>query len=196
MLERHNICSKRMDRWRTMKISQNSIFKDIKIIDAFGSDDERGNFSKVFQDDTFRQYDLNFEIKELYYSVSQKDVIRGMHFQIPPYEHDKLVHVISGSVLDVIVDLRRHSDTYKQYITIPLSGKMKRAIFIPRGFAHGFLSLENGTVMLYCVSSVYYKDADCGIRYDSIGFDWQTASPIVSQRDLCFATLEEYESPF
>ena len=179
-----------------MKISSHEVFEDVKIIDLFDSMDERGGFTKLFHSDSFMQAGLDFEIKEIYYSVSQKDVIRGLHFQIPPSEHGKLVHVISGKVIDVIVDLRKNSTTYKKYITIELNGNQKKAVYIPKGFAHGFKALEDGTVMQYCVSSVYDADADSGIRYDSIGYDWNTPEPIMSKRDKSFVSMEDFVSPF
>lgn len=179
-----------------MRIRNHDVFSDIKIIDLFDSRDERGSFTKLFHSGLFLQGELNVEIQEVYYSVSQKDVIRGLHFQLPPSEHEKIVHVISGKVIDVIVDLRKNSSTYKEYITIDLNGEQKKAVYIPKGFAHGFKSMEDGTIMQYCVSKVYDAEADSGIRYDSIGFNWKTDTPILSERDKSFVSLEMFESPF
>lgn len=179
-----------------MMVLPHKEFNDIKIIDVFSNQDVRGEFTKLFSHDMYMQAGIDMEIKEAYYSVSQKDVIRGMHFQLPPYEHAKIVHVLSGSVLDVIVDLRKRSDTYKKCIAIQLDANKRQAIYIPKGFAHGFKALEEGTVMQYYVSSVYVGEADSGIRYDSIGFKWDCEKPIVSARDKQFVALEEFESPF
>lgn len=179
-----------------MKIVAHEVFPDIKIIDNFWAEDTRGKFIKVFNDDEFRKNGIRFNMKETYYSYSGKNVIRGMHFQLPPYEHEKILHVLSGSVLDVIVDLRKDSPFFKKCIKIPLSARKPQAIYIPKGFAHGFLSKEDNTVMLYYVSSCYHKDADSGIKWDTIGIEWETENPIISSRDSSFISLEEFVSPF
>lgn len=179
-----------------MKIYDCPLMNDIKIIEAFHNEDARGGFVKFYSGDEFRAAGIDFSVKEIYYSVSAKNVIRGMHFQLPPYDHDKLVHVMSGKVMDVVVDLRKGSSSYGKYFTIQLEGYSKRAVYIPRGFAHGFKSLENGTVMQYCVGSVYNREADSGIRYDSIGLDWECEEAIVSDRDRSFISLAEFQTPF
>lgn len=179
-----------------MKIYDCSFMNDVKIIEAFHNADARGGFTKFYNEDKFRAAGINFSIKEIYYSVSEKNVIRGMHFQLPPYDYDKLVHVVSGRVMDVVVDLRKGSSSYGKYVTIQLEGHSKRAVYIPRGFAHGFKTLEDGTVMQYCVGSVYNREADSGIRYDSIGLDWECEEAIVSDRDKRFVTLAEFQTPF
>lgn len=171
-------------------------FRDIKVIDNFYSYDIRGNFIKLFHQSSYQDMGFNTELKEIYYSTSQKDVIRGMHFQLPPYDHDKIIHVISGGVIDVVIDLRKNSPDYKQCLEIHLSGNKPRSIYIPRGFAHGFKCLENNTVMLYQVTSEYREQCDTGIAYNSIGYDWKVEDPIVSERDKNFVSLNEFVSPF
>ena len=178
-----------------MKIKY-SEFQDIKIIENAYAYDMRGNFIKTFNEEEFLRLGLNADFKETYYSTSQKDVIRGMHFQLPPYEHDKIIHVICGSVIDVIVDLRKESKNYKRHIAIRLTGNRPRSIYIPKGFAHGFQCLENNTIMLYQVTTGYQPNCDSGIAYDSIGYDWKIEDPILSERDQHFITLEEFASPF
>lgn len=171
-------------------------FSGIKVIENFYQYDIRGNFVKLYNAEQFEMRGLNVELKEIYYSTSQKDVIRGMHFQMPPYEHDKIVHVIKGSAIDVVLDLRKSSPNYKKYYEIHLSGNKPKSIYIPKGFAHGFKCLENDTVMLYHVTSGYSPEADMGIAYDSIGYDWNIADPIISERDSNFISLEKFNSPF
>lgn len=171
-------------------------FEDIKVIESNHAMDERGSFTKIFNEAEFLSMGLQTEYKETYFSISHKDVIRGMHFQIPPYDHEKLVHVIAGAIVDVIVDLRKESPNYKKYIAIPLTAERRQSIYIPKGFAHGFKSLEDNTVMLYQVASGYQPNSDSGIAYDSIGFDWEIDMPILSKRDLEFVGLEEFISPF
>lgn len=165
-------------------------------IENFFSSDQRGSFNKVFNYTEFAKNELQTEFKEIYYSNSYRDVIRGMHFQIPPFDHEKLVHVIRGSVLDVVVDLRKKSPTYGEYITFELNEGNANSIYIPKGFAHGFRALEDFTTMLYCVAEVYNKESDEGIRWDSIGLDWNTDNPILSDRDKGFCVLSQFASPF
>ncbi len=179
-----------------MNIIEHQIFNEVKIIENFCAFDLRGSFIKIYNEDTFREMGIDSTTRETYYSISKKDTIRGMHFQQPPMDHDKIVHVVRGDVVDVIVDLRKSSSNYKRAISIHLSGNRPRSIYIPKGFAHGFKCLENDTIMLYNCSTVYSPEHDRGIRYDSIDYDWELADPIISDRDLSFPTLQEFESPF
>lgn len=179
-----------------MTVREHEIIKEIKMIDNFNADDERGEFVKIYNDDAFNDCGIQMQIQEIFYSVSHKNVIRGMHFQTPPYDHDKLVHIIAGSVKDVIVDLRKDSPTYQQSICIELSAEKKQAVYIPSGFAHGFLCLEDNTVMMYMVSEGYAAAHDAGIRWNSIDMDWNVENPIISKRDSKFVSLKEYPSPF
>lgn len=168
----------------------------LRLIHNFNNEDLRGEFIKVYSEEVFQHHRLPFEVKETYYSISKKNVIRGMHFQTPPCEHEKLVHVIKGSVLDVVLDLRKESNTYGQYISVYLDEKEKKALYIPKGFAHGFKSLEDDTVMLYQVSFGYVPECDKGIRWNSFGFDWKTDNPIVSKRDNDLCKFENFNSMF
>ncbi len=171
-------------------------FEGVYIINNFVAEDERGTFVKTFNVQDFINNKLNFEIRESYYSISQKDVIRGMHFQLPPSDHEKLVYVPRGSILDVVVDLRKKSSTYKKFISIELSAENRKSIFIPKGFAHGFKALENNTITVYNVGTEYDTLSDSGISYNSLGFDWDVHDPILSKRDLEFLKLNEFNSPF
>lgn len=180
-----------------MQIFSDINIPDIKIIELFDSKDSRGEFVKLYNEEFYLGKGIHFPIKEIYYSVSNKNVIRGMHFQLPPYEHEKIVHLISGKIIDVVVDLRKNSYTYGKYTAIELSGINKKAVYIPKGFAHGFMTLENNTVMQYCVGSVYNRDCDSGVRYDSFGYNWNgNVDFVVSERDLSFIGLDEFNSPF
>ena len=104
-----------------------------------------------------------------------------MHYQKYPFEHDKIVTCLSGSILDVIVDLRHGSKTFGKYKKINLSADLNKSIFVPKGFAHGFLALEESTV-LYATNSPYSEKNDVGIKWDSFGFSWPIKKPIVSDR--------------
>ncbi|WP_375325921.1 dTDP-4-dehydrorhamnose 3,5-epimerase family protein [Flagellimonas sp. GZD32] len=159
--------------------------------------DIRGSFFKTFHYNIFKENGLETNWKEEYFSISHLNVIRGMHFQNPPDDHAKVVTCLSGSVKDVVVDLRKDSKTFKQYIAVTLNAaSSNRMLYIPRGCAHGFLSLENNTLLHYKVSSVYSKTNDTGILWDSIGYEWNCKTPILSERDQKHFTLSEFESPF
>lgn len=167
-----------------------------KVLTLPASTDARGSFVKSFHETALKTHDIDFVLRESYFSFSKKDVIRGMHFQLPPFDHNKIVFCPVGSILDVMVDLRKESPTFRQYFAYELSAEKHQALYIPEGFAHGFKSLTEGAMTYYLVSSEYNKEHDTGIRYDSIGFDWGVAQPLLSARDLSFGTLDDFESPF
>lgn len=171
-------------------------FDGLYILETTNFKDNRGNFQKLFNFDSFREHNLDTDFKEFYYSVSQKGVVRGMHFQVPPCDHTKLVYVSAGSIKDVVIDLRKKSHTYNQIFSLELNADDAKYLYIPKGFAHGFLSLENGTITNYAQSTCYSKEQDCGILYNSIDYNWNENNPIVSERDLSFNTLSLFKSPF
>lgn len=170
--------------------------RGVYIIETQGFEDERGIFVKTFHKDIFMKRKLNITFRESFYSISKKDVIRGMHFHLPPKDHAKLIYVTNGAILDVVLDLRNGSPTYGQYVSTELSRENKGMIFIPTGCAHGFLSLQDDTCTVYLQSSTYSKEHDTGIRYNSFGMDWNIKKPIVSKRDLDFILLKDFISPF
>ncbi|MBP2833877.1 dTDP-4-dehydrorhamnose 3,5-epimerase [Aquimarina sp. U1-2] len=164
-------------------------------LDSF--EDNRGSFFKTFHSDVFEEKGLCCNWKEEYFSVSNKNVIRGMHFQTPPMDHDKIVTCLTGSVLDVVIDLRKNSPQFKKYATFKLdSNTLDKMLYIPKGCAHGFMSLEDNTLMYYKVSSVYSPENDKGIHWNSIGFEWNVIKPIVSERDKNHPSLKDFQSPF
>lgn len=158
-------------------------------IDNFVQKDERGSFVKTFNSDAFKKEGFDFEFKESFYSVSQKNVIRGMHFQVPPFDHEKLVYVVAGEVIDVVVDVRKNSPAFGQYLVVNLSAGNCKSLLIGKGFAHGFLTITDKAVMHYSTTSVYSKDHDRGIKWDCFGYDWPVSKPIVSDRDQNFDRL-------
>lgn len=158
--------------------------------------DDRGCFVKTFHEDIFKEKGLESIFRESYYSESKKNVIRGMHFQTPPHDHAKIATVIVGEITDVILDIRKNSPTFGEYITVNLSRKNRKSVYIPRGFAHGFCSLEDDSVVYYMTSSVYAPQNDKGIRWDSFGCNWDVNDPIISQRDANFICFNEFLSPF
>jgi dTDP-4-dehydrorhamnose 3,5-epimerase len=158
--------------------------------------DQRGALVKTFHAGQFAGLGIEFEPREEFFSTSARDVLRGLHFQLPPAAHAKLVYCIVGRVLDVVVDLRRQSGTYGQWHARELGASNREMLFIPVGFAHGFLSLEDGSTMVYQTSTVHSPAHDAGVRWDSIEFDWPAIRPVLSDRDQQFPPLEEFESPF
>ncbi|NLJ83235.1 MAG: dTDP-4-keto-6-deoxy-D-glucose epimerase [Bacteroidales bacterium] len=158
--------------------------------------DNRGGFQKIFSKNIFQENDLDSDFQEFYYSISNQNVIRGMHFQTPPYEHTKLVFVNQGSIVDVVLDLRKHSPTYGQFFCCELDAKDGKVLYIPKGLAHGFCAKEDNTIVNYMQTSVYNKEHDQGILYNSFGFNWQVNQPILSERDLSFETFEQFKTPF
>ena len=168
----------------------------LKLITLKESKDNRGSFIKTFNQDFFKLNELEVVFKESYYSISAKDVIRGMHFQIPPAEHIKLVYVNQGAIKDIILDIRSQSPTYGQYLSIKIDSTNPVLIYIPVGCAHGFLSLEDNTMVTYLQSSCYNSDCDKGIRYDSFGFDWGIKDPVISVRDQNFPAFSAVKSAF
>jgi dTDP-4-dehydrorhamnose 3,5-epimerase len=158
--------------------------------------DDRGLFNKTYHQEMFKKEGVDIDIKEQFYTVSSKNVLRGMHFQLPPYHHDKLVSCLSGSIMDVVLDLRKTSKTYKQFDVFELKENDGQIIYIPSGVAHGFLSLEDNSGVLYNVSKVYHPKFDCGISWDSFNFDWKCSNPIISERDQKHMALSQFKTPF
>lgn len=178
-----------------MKIIETG-FSGLFLIQHRVFEDHRGLFIKTYNQAQFLELGIDLEIQERYFSVSKKNVIRGMHFQIPPFDHFKLVSVLQGSILDVVLDLRKNSETYGKYFQVRIDAKDGVTIFIPKGFAHGFLALTDNSLVEYNQTSGYDQASDAGIRYDSFGFDWGVTSPFLSIRDLNFDEFKTFNSPF
>ena len=168
----------------------------LKLIHLNEFKDNRGSFIKVFNEDFFHENGLETDIKESYFSISAKNVIRGMHFQIPPAEHTKLVYVNQGSILDVVLDIRKNAETYGKFFSYKITQENPTLVFIPAGCAHGFLSLEDQTMVTYLQSSVYNKACDTGILWNSFGMEWKIENPIISDRDDSFIKFKNFNSYF
>jgi dTDP-4-dehydrorhamnose 3,5-epimerase len=158
--------------------------------------DQRGGFVKTFHRDIFQGFGVAPVFVEEFYSTSAQGVIRGMHFQTPPADHAKYVCCLVGAVRDVILDLRKGSPTYGRHHAVELSAENRLGFYIPSGFAHGFLSLTQGAMMLYKTTSVHTPACDAGILWDGFGYDWGLTAPTVSARDAAFPALERFTSPF
>jgi dTDP-4-dehydrorhamnose 3,5-epimerase len=159
-------------------------------------DDVRGRFIKVFHTQAFAANGLETNFAEEYYSVSNNNVVCGMHFQLPTMDHVKVVYCVQGAVLDVVTDLRLGSPTYGQSAVIELSSAKANSIYIPKSMAHGFCSLCDNSIMVYKVSSVYSPEQDDGILWNSVGVEWPTRQAILSERDQTFTPFEKFVSPF
>lgn len=169
--------------------------KGAYLISDFYVGDNRGGFTKCFEKDVYKEAGIDFYLNETFASRSMKNVIRGLHFQTHNPQA-KIVSVVVGKVWDVIVDLRPDSDTYKKWIAHELSADNHLSFYVPRGFAHGFASLEENTVMLYQCDGKYNPETDTGIRFDDpdIGIEWpidRTIS-IHSKRDMNLPSFEMY----
>lgn len=159
--------------------------------------DQRGNFIKIFHKEIFKNFGLATDFKEEYYSISKPRVLRGMHFQLPPKDHTKLITCIAGCVIDVVVDIRKNSNTYGQYCIFELNENKFKSIYIPSGFAHGFYVIgSKNAIMLYKVTSVFSKEHDYGIHWNSIGIPWPDNNPIVSCKDENLPHLDYFNNIF
>ena len=171
-------------------------FEGLLILQTVTFQDNRGGFQKLFNYDFFKGNGLDYDFREFYYSVNKANVVRGMHFQTPPFDHTKVVYVSRGRIKDVVVDIRKNSKTYGKCFSIELDDQKGQYLYIPKGFAHGFVSFEDGSIVNYAQTTCYAKDNDCGIDATSIGFDWGVENPIRSGRDLTFEKLNDFNSPF
>lgn len=158
--------------------------------------DERGIFIKTFHQDVFKENGLETDFLEEYYSFSYKRVLRGLHFQMPPMDHVKLVYCVSGKVLDVVVDLRVGSPSYGDFEIFKLSDEKANMIYIPKGLAHGFYVLSENTIMIYKVTTIFSPEHDTGILWNSVGVPWPDEKPIISKRDSEFKAFKDFKNPF
>lgn len=159
--------------------------------------DERGYFYESYNKETLENT-LGFSIDFVQdnESLSAKDVLRGLHFQKAPFEQAKLVRVIKGSVTDVCVDIRSESPTFGKHIKVELSDRNKHLLFIPAGFAHGFVTREDNTIFSYKCSSFYKKDSENSIYWNDqdLGIDWEVNDPIISDKDKSAKSLKEFNT--
>lgn len=158
--------------------------------------DERGVFTKPFRRSLIDKKGVHFDVAESFYTNSTANVLRGMHFQLPPADQSKMVYCVVGRVLDVILDLRVGSPTFGQHVVFELSAAEHNAIYLPSGIAHGFYVLEAPALLIYSVTSEYAPALDSGVRWDSFGMRWPTNTPVVSDRDSRLQTLDTFRSPF
>ncbi len=181
-----------------MEIVETGI-KDLVIIKPRVFEDDRGYFFESYNKIHFLEKGIDVNFVQDNESMSMKNVLRGLHFQKPPFTQGKLVRVMRGSVLDVAVDLRKNSPTYGKWASIVLSDKNKWMYWVPAGFAHGFLTLEDYTVFFYKCTNVYNKDSEASLLWkDShLSIDWgRDINPILSDKDKIAPRFEDFDSPF
>lgn len=158
-------------------------------------DDVRGSFVKTFSRSVFEAHGASIDLLEEFYSTSHRHVIRGMHFQLPPHDHMKVVYCAVGTVADVLLDLRKGSG-YGRVAQVQLSADEPSLVFIPRGVAHGFCSLSDFSLMVYKTSTEHAPSADAGVLWNSFGHTWPCQTPILSERDQRHPALADFDSPF
>ncbi len=172
--------------------------KDLLIIKPRVFADARGYFFESYNETVFKQNGINANFVQDNQSLSNTGVLRGLHFQAPPFEQGKLVRVITGAVLDVAVDIRKNSPTYGEFVAMELTEENKTMFYIPPGFAHGFLTLRDNTIFSYKCTNVYNKASEgCVLWNDKdININWNVSNPILSEKDLVGTPLKEFTSPF
>ncbi len=174
---------------------------DVVIVEPAVHGDERGYFMETFREDKLSEF-LGYKIGfcQDNESKSSYGVLRGLHYQLPPYAQTKLVRVIQGRVLDVAVDIRKNSPTFGQHVAVELSAENKRQLLVPRGFAHGFVVLEDDTIFAYKVDSYYSPECDKGIAFDDpdIAIDWKVpfSDLKLSAKDRIQPKLHETDALF
>lgn len=182
-----------------MNIIQTGI-KDLVVIEPKVFGDHRGYFTSPYIESAFNQLVGATHFVQDNESKSSKGVLRGLHFQLPPHDQAKLVRVISGAVIDVAVDLRKDSPDYGKHYSILLSGENKKQLFVPRGFAHGFVVLENDTIFSYKVDNIYAPEFESGIIWNDpdLSIDWQLngITPLLSDKDKELQSFKSFKSPF
>ena len=180
-----------------MKITKTNI-DGLIIIEPEIFKDDRGSFFESWNVKKFKEIGIDDRFVQDNQSNSSKGILRGLHFQKPPYAQAKLVRVIRGSVLDVAVDLRSNSSTYGKHYSIVLSAKNFKSFYIPKGFAHGFVALEDNTIFSYKCSEMYNKESEGCLMWNDqdLGIDWNINNPIISQKDMHGLYFKDFKSKF
>jgi len=171
---------------------------DLFVIQPNVFKDNRGYFFESFNHKKFQDKGIEHLFVQDNESKSQKGVLRGLHFQKPPYAQGKLVRVITGSVLDVAVDIRSKSPTYGKHFSVILSEENKSMLWIPEGFAHGFVTLEDNTIFSYKCTNFYNKDSEGSLLWcdNELAINWGIDEPILSDKDKISPFFKDFVSPF
>ena len=173
---------------------------DVYIIEPSVFGDDRGYFLESFNLEKFEENIIPIKFVQDNESKSSRGVLRGLHFQKPPYAQAKLVRCIEGCVIDIAVDIRKGSPTYGKHVSVELSGENKRQLFVPRGFAHGFAVLSETAIFAYKVDNTYAPEHDAGIKYDDkeLNIDWGITEEEIqlSEKDKNLSFFKDLDSPF
>jgi len=186
---------------RNLKIKERKL-KGVFEISLEPHIDGRGFFMRTFDQKLFREAGLKQEwVQENHARSDKKNIIRGLHFQLPPHSETKMVRCVSGEILDVFVDLRKNSGTFGQWDSIELSAENKRMILIPRGFAHGYRTLTDVSEVLYKVDNYYNPNSECGIMWDDddLNIDWKIGEDenyYLSEKDKFNISFKEFVSKY
>jgi dTDP-4-dehydrorhamnose 3,5-epimerase len=180
-----------------MKVTETP-FEGLFIIEPSVFEDDRGYFFESWNQKRFQESGLEADFVQDNQSMSSAHVLRGLHFQLPPWEQGKLIRVLQGSVLDVAVDLRKNQPTFGKHFSLVMTEKQKNMLWIPPGFAHGFLTLEDNTVFFYKCTQFYNRESDSGIAWNDpdLGIDWGINNPVVSEKDQNAMRFRDFNSPF
>ncbi len=160
--------------------------------------DPRGHFFESYRQNTMHELGIKQEFVQDNQSLSNKNILRGLHYQEPPFAQDKLVRVIRGKVLDVVLDIRSNSPTYGRHYSVELSGDNFLMLLIPKGFAHGFYTMEDQTIFTYKCSNYYNAKSEGGILWNSpeLAIQWNAADPMLSDKDKLHPVFSDFKSPF
>ena len=174
-----------------MKLIETAI-PDVKLIEPTVHGDARGFFKEVYQEQAFRDLGIASRFIQDNHSRSRRNALRGLHYQLPRAQA-KLCRVVRGQVMDVVVDIRRGSPTFGRWVAAELSAENHRQLFVPRGFAHGFVVLSEEADFLYKCDDTYVPDAERGILWNDpdLGIDWGVSDPVLSDRDRALPRLSE-----
>jgi dTDP-4-dehydrorhamnose 3,5-epimerase len=180
-----------------MEILETKI-KDLLIIKPRVFEDPRGYFFESYNKDAFTKHQILVDFIQDNQSLSHRGVLRGLHFQSPPFAQGKLVRVITGAVLDVAVDIRKNSPTYGEHVTIELTEENKTMFYIPPGFAHGFATLRDNTIFSYKCTQTYHKESEGTVLWNDLDLkiDWQLQNPLLSEKDMNGTIFKSFQSPF
>ncbi|RLD48425.1 MAG: dTDP-4-dehydrorhamnose 3,5-epimerase [Bacteroidetes bacterium] len=171
---------------------------DLYIIKPRVFTDERGYFFESYNKELFLKMGIDHNFVQDNESSSHKGVLRGLHFQRPPYAQGKLVRVVNGAVLDVAVDLRKASPTFGQWVSVELTQENKWMYWIPPGFAHGFVALQDNTTFIYKCTNIYNKESEGSVRWNDpdLNINWQVENPVLSEKDKNVPWFRNLDSPF
>jgi dTDP-4-dehydrorhamnose 3,5-epimerase len=161
-------------------------------------EDHRGHFFESFRSDVLQKHGVNDAFVQDNQSLSNRGILRGLHFQLPPHTQSKLVRVVQGAVLDVAVDIRKGSPTYGEHVAVELSAENHHQLYIPEGFAHGFLTLQDRTLFLYKCNRYYAPDFEQGLPWNDpdLNVNWGIENPVLSAKDEAHGSFAHFQSPF